>query len=162
MGNRKRWVISRSANDPIADFASTCYTLYQRDHVWGALTLRWLFFIVGVLAVTACDGPPVDGSPVIDRAPYESVADADALTVKNLEASGYSQADFYPVGCVIPDQPDAVCDATGAVFMDQREFYENDIAIEDEEYGRYEFVCPAIDGQDIATWKCRKQENNHR
>lgn len=119
--------------------------------------MRWLLVFVGVLAGTACDG-----SPVIDRAPYASVADADASTVKDLEASGYSQTDFYPVGCIIPDQPDAACDATGAVFMDQREFDDNDIAIEDEEYDRYEFVCPAIDGKDISSWKCRKQENNDR
>lgn len=119
--------------------------------------MRWLLVFAGLLAGTACDG-----SPEIDRAPYASVEDADALTVKDLEALGYSQPDFYPIGCIIPDQPDAACDATGAVFMDRREFEDKDIAIEDEEYDRYEFVCPAIDGEDIPSWKCRKQESIDR
>jgi len=120
-------------------------------------------------AISACgqNNSPVEGSAsnnnpqVIDKAPYASVTEADAPTVKALEASGYSQVDHYPVGCVIPDQPAAACDATGAVFMDRREFADADIAVEDEEYSQYEYVCPAIDSEELAAWKCRKQESSN-
>lgn len=130
--------------------------------------MKWILVFAGALASTGCgqfsnpagDDSRSENSPAIDQAPYANVTEADALTVTDLESAGYSQVDYYPVGCIIPDQPDAACDATGAVFMDQREFDDADIAIDREEYDRYEFVCPAIDGKSIADWKCRNQENN--
>lgn len=131
--------------------------------------MKWIVVFVGAIAATACDqandpakdGRLVSNSPFIDRAPYASVAEIDAPTVKDLENAGYSQVDHYPVGCIIPDQPDAICDATGAVFMDKNELDNTDIAITDEEYDRYEFVCPAIEGKNIADWKCRNQEGSN-
>ena len=91
-----------------------------------------------------------DVAPSIDKAPYAPVNESDAPTVASLEAIGYVRADYYPVGCVIPDQPEAMCDATGAEFMDQ-----SDATYED--YDQYEYVCPAINGVELAHWKCRKQ-----
>jgi hypothetical protein len=130
--------------------------------------LKWIVMFVGAIAASACDqtsdaakdGRSVGDPPYIDLAPYAVVAEVDAPTVKDLENTGYSQVDHYPVGCIIPDQPEAACDATGAVFMDNGALDNFDIAIEDDEYDRYEFVCPAIEGKNIADWKCRNQESS--
>ncbi len=114
---------------------------------------------LALLLMTACSGkvdPASDAgadnaNASIDKAPYAPVKEVDAPTVATLEANGYLRADYYPVGCIIPDQPEAMCDATGAEFMDQSE-------VTYEDYDRYEYVCPAIDGVETDEWKCKKQE----
>jgi hypothetical protein len=87
-------------------------------------------------------------------APYAAVTDADAPTVASLEAGGFQQVDYYPVGCELPECPDCACDANGAVFMDRSEIY-------DESFDIYEFVCPAIEGAELPQWKCRRQEESN-
>ena len=113
-----------------------------------------------LFALTACSSDEQDPNQVgdnsaaaIDKAPYAPVNGDDAPTVADLEAEGYVRAEYYPVGCIIPEQPEAACDATGAEFMDKSE-------VTYEDYGHYEYVCPAIDGVGTDDWKCRKQEQS--
>ncbi|WP_152998773.1 hypothetical protein [Sphingopyxis sp. H115] len=105
---------------------------------------RWVYWVLPI-TLTACTA-----ETDIDKAPYAAVNEPDAPTVASLEATGYGRADYYPVGCIIPEQPEAMCDATGAEFMDRSEATY-------EDYGQYEYVCPAIDSVELAEWKCRKQ-----
>ena len=90
--------------------------------------------------------------------PYEPVSDANAPTIASLMQQGYLNVDYYPVGCEVPGEPETACDGTGAVFMDNRKFPEEYYADTAEEWGQYQFVCPAISGVEIESWKCREQE----
>ena len=118
---------------------------------------RWAYLFLPMV-LTACtsetdeatDLMAQDVATSIDKAPYAPVNDPEAPTVASLEATGYVRADYYPVGCSILERPEAACDATGAEFMDQSE-------VTYEDYDQYEYVCPAIDGVELAEWKCRKQ-----
>ena len=117
----------------------------------------WAYLVLPI-ALTACtedideatDSMAQDIALSIDKAPYAPVNEPDAPTVASLESTGYVRADYFPVGCIIPEEPKAMCDATGAEFMDQS-------GTSYEDYDQYEYVCPAIDGVELAEWKCRKQ-----
>lgn len=87
-----------------------------------------------------------------DLAPYQPVSAMDAPTIGELQADGYERADYYPVGCELPDCPDCACDATGAEFLDKSE-------AQRDSYDSYEYVCPAIKGTELEEWKCRRQSD---
>lgn len=114
------------------------------------------------LGLAACSGDAVqptesvkqDVASSIDGAPYAPVTEAESPTVAALESQGYMRVDYYPVGCIIPDQPEAACDATGAEFLDQSEMTYDD-------YDQYEYVCPATPGVEIDEWQCRKQRKTN-
>jgi hypothetical protein len=84
------------------------------------------------------------------EAPYEAVTEVNAPTIRELEADGYRLADYYPVGCELPDCPECACDAIGAQFLDKSE-------AERDSYGSYDYVCPAMKGVELDEWKCRRQ-----
>ncbi|MFN3473954.1 MAG: hypothetical protein ACK4ZW_07895 [Blastomonas sp.] len=114
-----------------------------------------LFLPLGLSACSSDADPttePVNQDVVrfADEAPYTPVIDVNAPTVASLERQGYVRADYYQVGCFIPDQPEAVCDGTGAEFMDRFDM--------DRNYDQYEYVCPAVEGVETDDWKCREQK----
>jgi len=115
-----------------------------------------LFFLLCGLSACSGDTEPAKQGAVgfVDESPYPPVVDVNAPTVASLERQGYLRADYYPVGCFIPDQPDAACDGTGAEFMDRFDM--------ERDYDQYQYVCPAIDGVGTDNWKCREQKQRAR